>query len=177
MTIDAEIIAQTAYRNSIRAQANLPLLDDDCELEKLRGARRKRIFEAAFTLERARFSHAWRSEKGWSAGLGEWTRARSVVREGLRLGQHLDVILREWGYTLFDDDWIAHSRRTYFQNRDRQESLIDLERALSEYGWNKDKIRSRCLSNAHTGELITIEPAASDSASHFIHHHKIGRGE
>jgi len=177
MTTDAEIIARLAYRNSIRAQAKLPLLDDDRELEKLRASRRKRFFEAAFASERARFSHAWRSKKSWSAGLGEWTRARSVVREGLRLGQHLDVILREWGYTLFDDDWIAHGRRTYFHNRDRQESLIDLERALSEYGWNKDKTRSRCLSNAHTGELITIEPAGSDNTSQFVHHHRSGGGE
>jgi hypothetical protein len=176
MTTDAEIRAQLAYRNSIRAPAKLPLLDDR-ELEKLRGARRKRIFEAVFALERVRFSHAWRSKKSWSAGLGEWTRARNAVREELRLGQHLDVILREWGYTLFDDDWITHGRRTYVPNRDRQESFVDFERALSEYGWNKDKTRSRCLSNAHTGELITIEPAGSDSTSHCMHHHKSGGGE
>ena len=168
---------EVTKRDSIRVEAKLPPLDRDRELEKLRGARRKRIFEAVFASERARFSHAWRSKKGWSAGLGEWTRARSVVREELRLGQHLDAILREWGYTPFDDDWIAHGRRTYFPNRDRLESFVDLERALSEYGWNKDKTRSRCLSNAHTGELITIEPAASDSTSHFVHHHKSGGGE
>ena len=173
MTTDAEMRAQLAYRNSIRAPAKLPLLDDR-ELEKLRGARRKRIFEAVFALERVRFSHAWRSKKSWSAGLGEWTRARNAVREELRLGQHVDVILRELGYALFDGDWIAHGRRTYFHNRT---SFVDLERALSEYGWDKDKTRSRCLSNAHTGELITIEPAGSDNTSQFVHHHRSGGGE
>ena len=61
MTTDAEIRAQLAYRNSIRAPAKLPLLDDR-ELEKLRASRRKRIFEAVFASERARFSHAWRSK-------------------------------------------------------------------------------------------------------------------
>jgi hypothetical protein len=170
---------KVAERNVIRAEARLPRLDRDRELEKLRAAKRKRIFEAVFALEQGRFSHAWRSKKSWSAGLGEWTRARSAVREELRLGQHLDVILREWGYKVVDDCWIAHGHRTYVHNYDRQESVVDLERALSEYGWswNKDKTGFGCFSNIHTGELITIEPAGSDSTSQFIHHHKSGGGE
>jgi hypothetical protein len=102
--------------------------------------------------------------------LGEWTRARNAVREELRLGQHLDVILREWGYTLFDDDWIAHGRRTYFHNRDRQESFIDLERALSEYGWKLHPTILRRLINDDTGDLLELESGGADTSGVFVHH-------
>lgn len=43
---------KVAERNFIRAEAKLLLLDGDRELDKLRDAKRKRIFEAVFALER-----------------------------------------------------------------------------------------------------------------------------
>ena len=63
---------EVTKRASIRVEAELPRLDRDRELEKLRGARRKRIFEAIFTLEQARFSHNWTSKKSWFSGMAEY---------------------------------------------------------------------------------------------------------
>jgi hypothetical protein len=171
MTTDAEIRAQLAHRNSIRAQAKLPLLDDDRELEKLRASRRKRIFEAVFASEQARFAHAWRSKKSWSAGLGEWTRARHEVRLEVRTGKHMDAVLPHLGYKMVEDSWTVEGRKTYVSDEDTDRAfLIDLERTLAEYGWAKHKTRLRCFSNFHSGELIEIEPGGADTSGHFLHH-------
>jgi hypothetical protein len=173
MTTDAEIRAQLAYRNSIRAPAKLPLLDDR-ELEKLRASRRKRIFEAVFASEQARFSRNWTSKKSWFSGMAEYNRARNAVRLEVRTGKHMDAVLPHLGYKLVEDSWTVEGRKTYVSDEDTdREFLIDLDRTLAEYGWDKHKTRLRCFSNSHTGELLEIEPGGlTHTSGHFLHHLK-----
>ena len=169
---------EVTKRDSIREEAKLPLLDRDRELEKLRGARLKRLFEAVFTSERARFSHNWISKKSWFSGLSEYSRARHEVRLELRTGQHIGAVLRHLGYRLVEDSWAVEGRKTYASDEDAdREFLTDLERTLAEYGWDKHETRLRSFSNPHTGELIEMEPGGPDTSGHFLHHLKSGRRE
>jgi hypothetical protein len=172
MSTDAEIRNQIAQRNIVRAAAPLPELDHR-EFEKLKAARKERIFVTAFALERARFSRNWTSKKSWFSGLSEYSRARHEVRLELRTGQHVGAVLRHLGYKLAEDSWAVEGRQTYFSDEDAdREFLTDLERTLAEYGWDKHEIRLRSFSNPHTGELIEIEPGGADTSGHFLHHLK-----
>jgi hypothetical protein len=160
---------EVTKRDSIRVEAKLPRLDRDRELEKLRGARLKRLFEAVFASERARFSHNWTSSKSWFSGMAEYNRARHEVRLELRTGQHMDAVLQHLGYKLVEDSWAVEGRKTYFSDEDADRAfLTDLEQTLAEYGWDKHEAL-RCLSNPHTGELIEIEPRGPDTSGHFLH--------
>ena len=161
---------EVTKRESIRVEAKLPRLDRDRELEKLRGARLKRLFEAVFAMERARFSRNWTSRKSWFSGLSEYTKARHEVRLELRTGQHMDAVLRHLGYRLVEDSWAVEGRKTYARDEDAdREFLTDIERTLAEYGWDEHEARLRCFSNPHTGELIEIEPGGADTSGHFLH--------
>ena len=169
MIIDADR-EEVTKRNSIRVEAKLPRLDRDRELEKLRAARRKRIFEAVFASERARFSRNWTSKKSWFSGMAEYSRARHEVRLELRTGRHMDAVLPHLGYKLVEESWTVEGRKTYISDEDTDRAfLIDLERTLAEYGWAKHKTRLRCFSNFHSGELIEIEPGGADTSGHFLH--------
>jgi hypothetical protein len=175
MSTDTEIRNQVARRNSIRGEAKLPRLDGHREFEKLKAARKERIFESVFAMERARFSRNWTSSKSWFSGLSEYNKARTQVRLELRTGQHMDSVLRHLGYRLVEDSWAVEGRKTYVsdENADR-EFLTDLERTLAEYGWDKHETRLCCFSNPHTSELIGIEPGGADTSDHFLHHLKSG---
>ena len=160
---------EVTKRDSIRVEAKLPPLDRDRELEKLRGARRKRIFEAVFASEQGRFSRKWTSKKSWFSGMAEYNRARNAVRLEVRTGKHMDAVLPHLGYKLVEDSWTVEGRKTYVSDEDTdREFLIDLDRTLAEYGWDKHKTRLRCFSNPHTGELIEIEPRGPDTSGHFL---------
>jgi hypothetical protein len=160
-------------RDSIRGEAKLPRLDRDHELEKLTGARRKRIFEAVFASERARFSRNWTSKKSWSSGMAEYAKAKHEVRLELRTGKHMDAVPPHPGYKMVEDSWTVEGRKTYVSDEDADRAfLADLERTLSEYGWDKHETRLRCFSNPHTGELIVIEPSGADTNGHFLHRHR-----
>jgi hypothetical protein len=164
---------KVAERNLIRAEAKLPLLDGDRELERLRAARRERTFEAIFALEQARFSRNWTSKKSWFSGMAEYNRARHEVRLEVRTGKHMDVVLPHLGYKLVEESWTVEGRKTYVSDEDTDRAfLTDLERTLAEYGWDKHETRLRCFSNPHTGELIEIEPGGTDTSGHFLHHLK-----
>jgi hypothetical protein len=167
MSTDTEIRNQIAQRNSIRAYA-LPELDDR-EFEKLKAARKERIFRTVFAVEQARFSRNWTSKKSWFSGLSEYNRARKKVREELRTGQHIGAVLQHLGYKLVEDSWAVEGRKTYFSDEDADRAfLADLERTLAEYGWDKHENSLRCFSNPHTGELIEIEPGGPDTRGHFL---------
>ena len=155
MTSESEIKSGIAQRNSIRAEANLPVLDADRELEKLMAERAERIFEAVFASERARFSHAWRNKQDWFSGYGEWSRARAQIRQELRMGHHIDVVLGEWGYRLVDDD-PSNGRKTYLsdENADRK-YLNDMQTTLTKYGWVRDEHHLRCIGCAATASRST----------------------
>jgi hypothetical protein len=164
---------EVTKRDSIRVEAKLPRLDRDRELEKLRGARRKRIFEAVFASEQVRFSRNWTSKKSWFSGMAEYNRARHEVRLDVRTGRHMDAVLPHLGYKLVEDSWTVEGRKTYVSDEDTdREFLTDLQRTLAEYGWDKHKTRLRLFSNSHTGELIEIEPGGADTSGHFLHYLK-----
>jgi hypothetical protein len=166
MSTDTEIRNQIAQRNSIRAHA-LPELNGR-EFEKLKAARKERIFEIIFAMERARFSRNWTSRKSWFSGLSEYAKARHEVRLEMRTGKHIAAVLQHLGYKLLEDSWAVEGRKTYASDEDAdRDFLTDLERTLAEYGWDKHQTRLRCFSNPHTGELIEIEPGGAESG-HFL---------
>jgi hypothetical protein len=75
-----------ARREAIRAEGDLPRLDWDRELAKLEAAKRARVFEAVFQLERSRFDQ-WISEgQGFFAKMGRWSAARQLVKSELQAG-------------------------------------------------------------------------------------------
>jgi hypothetical protein len=77
---------EVAKRDAIRAEAKLPRLDCDRELEKLGVVRRARMFEAIFQLERTRFDQ-WISEgEGFLSKMGRWSTARQIVMSELQTG-------------------------------------------------------------------------------------------
>jgi hypothetical protein len=81
--IDREVVEK---RDAIRADANLPRLDRDRELAKLEAAKRARVFEAVFQLERPRFDR-WISEgEGFLSKMGRWSAARQIVKSELQTG-------------------------------------------------------------------------------------------
>jgi hypothetical protein len=172
MTTDAEIRNQIAQRNSIRADGKLPALDAR-ELKKLIAARDQKIFEAAFAAERHRFSESWRKSTSWAAGYGLYSKARKQVREELRMGLHLDVVLRELGYRLVEDAWDTHGRKTYLHDDDADRQFLkDLQATLAQYSWVKDKRRLRCFRCEASGEFIEIEPGGSEVSGSFLHYLK-----
>jgi hypothetical protein len=167
MSTDTEIRNQITQRNSIRADAKLPLLDGR-EFAKLRAARDQKIFEAAFASEHARFSRSWRSRRDWFSGYGEWSKARKQVREELQMGQHIEHVLHDLGYRLAEDN--SDGRRTYLSDDDADRQFLkDLQATLSQYGWVGDKRRLRCFRCAATREFIEVEPGGADTSGHFLH--------
>jgi hypothetical protein len=172
MGTNADIKAQIAGRNLVRAEVSLPALDER-ELAKLSAARDQRIFEAAFASERARFSNNWASRAGWLSRYGEWNKARRQVREELRMGQHIEHLLHELGYKLAEDAWEDHGRKTYVNSEDAdREFLKDIETTLLPYDWTKDKHRLRRFRCATTGEFLEVEPGGAETSGHFLHHLK-----
>jgi hypothetical protein len=172
MTSESDINGGIAQRNLIRSHAKLPPLDDR-EFTKLKAARAERIFEAVFASERARFSRNWTGKESWFSGFSEYSRARKTVRKELRMGQHIDTVLKNLGYKLVEDCWTAEGRKTYLhdENADR-EFLADLKRTLGQYGWKKHKTKLRCFLNDNNGEVLEVEPGGAETSGHFIRYLK-----
>jgi hypothetical protein len=75
-------------RNSIRAEAGLPLLSTEDETRRLESARDQARFENYFEQERHRFAHLWvNRNRGFLANVGIWNAVRKKLREELREGQ------------------------------------------------------------------------------------------
>ena len=164
---------EVAKRDAIRAEAKLPRLDRDRELERLEAVRRERIFKAVFQVERLRFDQ-WISEgEGFLSKMGRWSSARQTVMSELQTGKHVEAVLASLGCSLVEDCWSTERRRTYFNNEDAdRELLADLGRTLSAYGWKRHKTKLRSFSNDHTGDLIEIELRCAQTSGHFVHYLK-----
>jgi hypothetical protein len=163
---------EVSKRDAIRAEAKLPRLDRDRELEKLEAARRARIFEAVFQAERVRFDR-WISEgEGFLSKLG-WSTARQTVMSELQTGKHPGAVLERLGYKLVEDCWNTEGRKTYVNDENAdQEFLADLKRTLGQYGWRKHKTILRCFLNDSTAEILEVEPGGADTSGHFINYLK-----
>ena len=78
-------LADIEYRNRLRAEAGLPLLDPLAEAARLANAREQALFESYFEQERHRFVHLWadRSQNFWTK-MGIWNAVRKKLREELQ---------------------------------------------------------------------------------------------
>jgi hypothetical protein len=169
---NSEIDQQIANRNSLRELSALPRLDDR-ERERLLSARAQRVLEAAYAVERIRFDDWIRECSGFLSKSGRWSQARQQVAKELKVGQHVEHLLKELGYCVVDDAWQTEGRVTYLndENADRQ-FLRDLQASLAGSGWARDEHRLRAFTCAATGELIEIEPGGAETSGHLLHHFK-----
>ncbi|MBR0783932.1 hypothetical protein [Bradyrhizobium iriomotense] len=171
---DDQINADIDARNALRRSAGLPLLGNE-EYERLRGARARRVKEAAFAVEQVRFKDWISAGGGLWAKAARWSSARRQVTAELKMGMHTDHVLVEFGYRLVDDDWSENGRKTYVSDEDANRDLLnELAAVLAEYDWTKHPNLLRAFTNARLGELLEVEIGGPDTSGHFLHHLKNG---
>jgi hypothetical protein len=79
-------LTDSESRNTLRAEAQLPLLDVTAELARLKSARDQADFEAFFEKNRYRFAHLWEGRIGLTR-LGISNAVRKQLREEMRKGR------------------------------------------------------------------------------------------
>jgi hypothetical protein len=145
---------------------------DDRERERLLSARAQRVLEAAFAVERIRFDDLIRECSGYWSKAGRWSQARQQVAKELKMGRHIEHLLKELGYRVVDDAWQTEGRVTYLNDENADRDLLrDLEVTLAKYGWRKHATILRAFANI-SGELIEIEPGGAETSGHFLDHLK-----
>jgi hypothetical protein len=72
-------------RNTLRAEAGLPMIDVPTEVARLNAAREEADFELEFARRRPDLCHHWTDNpNGWMTNMGRWSRARQQVRGELQ---------------------------------------------------------------------------------------------
>jgi hypothetical protein len=72
-------------RNSLRAEAGLPLLSVDVEARRSDAVRKEAAFEKYFQQNRHRFAHLWADRsRGFLTNMGIWVAVRKKLREEMR---------------------------------------------------------------------------------------------
>jgi hypothetical protein len=72
-------------RNTLRAEAGLPLLDVHAEVLRLQAARGQAEFEKYFQTQRHRFAHLWEDRsRGFWTKMGIWNAVRKKLRDEMQ---------------------------------------------------------------------------------------------
>ena len=69
-------------RNRIRRDAGLPLLSVEAEVQRQNTVREQTQFNLQFEQQRSALCHQWTNNgDGWMTNMGQWSRARRLVRD------------------------------------------------------------------------------------------------
>src|SRR4051794_7085418 len=90
----------------------------------------------------------------------EWSSDRrdAVHRSTGNRMRSLEDLLDEEGYTLVEDAWSEHGRRTYLHDDEEAAPgyLARLRKALRSFGWVPDRTALRTFRHETTGEIIEL---------------------
>ena len=83
------MLKDIAARNSLRAEAQLPLLAVEAEMERMERVQSEAEFQLVWQRQKHRFSHLWlRNTDGWIANMRRNYITQNRIREEWMRGEH-----------------------------------------------------------------------------------------